>query len=47
MTRSITYAGYLALDELLACQHPLSDQHDEMLLMQTSKTMRDKQTTLP
>lgn len=33
MTRPITYAGYLALDELLACQHPLSDQHDEMLFV--------------
>ena len=26
----ITYAGYLALDDLLAAQHPLSDEHDEM-----------------
>ncbi len=33
MTRPITYAGYLALDELLACQHPLSDQHDAMLFV--------------
>ena len=33
MTRPITYAGYLALDDLLACQHPLSDQHDEMLFV--------------
>jgi len=33
MTRPVTYAGYLALDELLACQHPLSDQHDEMLFV--------------
>ena len=29
----ITYAGYLALDDLLAAQHPLSDQHDEMLFV--------------
>jgi len=29
----ITYAGYLALDDLLATQHPLSDQHDEMLFV--------------
>jgi tryptophan 2,3-dioxygenase len=35
MTRSseMTYAGYLALDDLLAAQHPLSDQHDEMLFV--------------
>jgi tryptophan 2,3-dioxygenase len=30
---SITYSGYLALDDLLAAQHPLSDQHDEMLFV--------------
>jgi tryptophan 2,3-dioxygenase len=29
----ITYSGYLALDDLLAVQHPLSDQHDEMLFV--------------
>jgi len=29
----ITYAGYLALDDLLAAQHPLSDEHDEMLFV--------------
>jgi len=29
----ITYSGYLALDDLLAAQHPLSDQHDEMLFV--------------
>ena len=29
----ITYAGYLALDDLLSTQHPLSDQHDEMLFV--------------
>ena len=29
----ITYAGYLGLDDLLAAQHPLSDQHDEMLFV--------------
>lgn len=29
----ITYAGYLALDELLDCQRPLSDQHDETLFI--------------
>ncbi|MDP1777882.1 MAG: tryptophan 2,3-dioxygenase, partial [Brevundimonas sp.] len=29
----ITYSGYLSLDELLAAQHPLSDEHDEMLFV--------------
>ena len=29
----ITYAGYLALDDLLAAQHPLSSEHDEMLFV--------------
>lgn len=29
----ITYAGYLTLDELLAAQNPLSDEHDEMLFV--------------
>lgn len=29
----MTYAGYLALDQLLAAQHPCSDQHDEMLFV--------------
>ena len=34
MTASdMTYAGYLALDDLLAAQHPQSDQHDEMLFV--------------
>jgi tryptophan 2,3-dioxygenase len=30
---SMTYGGYLALDELLAAQHPISDHHDEMLFV--------------
>ena len=30
---TITYAGYLALDDLLAAQHPISDEHDEMLFV--------------
>lgn len=30
---SITYSGYLALDDLLAAQHPLSEEHDEMLFV--------------
>ncbi len=40
MTQSsdITYAGYLALDDLLSAQHPLSDQHDEMLFVVIHQT---------
>lgn len=34
----ITYSGYLALDDLLAAQHPLSDQHDEMLFVVIHQT---------
>ncbi|REE94824.1 tryptophan 2,3-dioxygenase [Thermomonospora umbrina] len=30
---SLTYASYLALDELLAAQRPRSDEHDEMLFI--------------
>ncbi|HWU94080.1 MAG TPA: tryptophan 2,3-dioxygenase family protein, partial [Sphingomonas sp.] len=33
MTESMTYGRYLALDELLAAQHPLSDRHDELLFI--------------
>jgi len=29
----MTYGRYLALDELLAAQHPLSDRHDELLFI--------------
>ena len=29
----LTYSGYLALDDLLAAQHPLSPEHDEMLFV--------------
>jgi tryptophan 2,3-dioxygenase len=32
-TAAITYASYLALDELLAAQHPTSGEHDEMLFI--------------
>jgi tryptophan 2,3-dioxygenase len=35
---SITYAGYLALDDLLAAQHPLSSEHDEMLFVVIHQT---------
>jgi tryptophan 2,3-dioxygenase len=31
--RPMTYGRYLALDQLLAAQHPLSDQHDELLFI--------------
>lgn len=34
----LTYAGYLALDDLLAAQRPLSDQHDEMLFVVIHQT---------
>lgn len=30
---SMTYARYLALDQLLAAQHPLSERHDELLFI--------------
>jgi tryptophan 2,3-dioxygenase len=30
---ALTYRSYLALDELLAAQRPLSDEHDEMLFV--------------
>ncbi len=32
-TASRTYGSYLCLDELLACQRPATDQHDEMLFV--------------
>lgn len=31
--QDLTYAGYLSLDKLLDCQHPLTDAHDEMLFL--------------
>jgi len=34
----MTYGGYLALGELLAAQHPLSDQHDELLFIVIHQT---------
>ncbi len=30
---SLTYSSYLALDEVLAAQHPRSDEHDELLFI--------------
>ena len=32
-TASMSYGDYLKLDPLLACQQPVSDQHDEMLFI--------------
>lgn len=34
----VTYASYLALDEVLSAQRPLSDQHDEMLFVVIHQT---------
>ncbi|PVX28441.1 tryptophan 2,3-dioxygenase [Sphingomonas pokkalii] len=33
MTEAMTYGRYLALDDLLAAQHPRSDRHDELLFI--------------
>ena len=38
MTDPVTYARYLALDELLACQHPRSECDDEMLFIVIHQT---------
>jgi tryptophan 2,3-dioxygenase len=35
---AITYSSYLALEELLSAQHPISDQHDEMLFVVIHQT---------
>lgn len=34
----VTYASYLALDEILAAQHPHSDRHDELLFIVIHQT---------
>ncbi len=31
--KAVTYSSYLALDELLGCQRPVSDEHDELLFI--------------
>jgi tryptophan 2,3-dioxygenase len=31
--RDLTYSGYLRLDELLSCQSPQTEQHDELLFV--------------
>ena len=36
---SVTYGGYLRLEQLLACQQPLSGRHDEMLFVILHQTM--------
>ncbi|ODP37315.1 tryptophan 2,3-dioxygenase [Sphingomonas turrisvirgatae] len=36
--RSMTYGRYLALDELLNAQHPISDEHDELLFIVIHQT---------
>lgn len=33
MNEPMTYGRYLALDQLLSAQHPLSDRHDELLFI--------------
>ena len=33
MSTEMTYARYLALDDLLSAQHPISDRHDELLFI--------------
>ncbi|MFZ2031673.1 MAG: tryptophan 2,3-dioxygenase [Vitreimonas sp.] len=37
--KTVTYGGYLRLKELLACQRPQSDQHDELLFVILHQTM--------
>jgi tryptophan 2,3-dioxygenase len=38
-TKTVTYGGYLRLKDLLACQQPQSDQHDELLFVILHQTM--------
>lgn len=35
---AVTYSSYLALDDLLAAQHPRSDEHDELLFIVIHQT---------
>lgn len=39
MSEDVTYGGYLRLDQLLSCQTPQSDQHDELLFVILHQTM--------
>jgi tryptophan 2,3-dioxygenase len=38
MSTDVTYASYLALDQLLSAQHPHSDRHDELLFIVIHQT---------
>lgn len=38
MSQTVTYASYLALDDILAAQHPGSDRHDELLFIVIHQT---------
>ena len=38
MATDLTYGRYLALDQLLSAQHPLSEHHDEMLFIVIHQT---------
>jgi len=38
MTDPMTYGRYLALDQLLTAQHPISDEHDELLFIVIHQT---------
>lgn len=39
MSQGVTYQSYLGLDDLLACQRPLTAEHDEMLFVILHQTM--------
>lgn len=39
MPTDVTYGGYLKLRELLACQAPQTDEHDELLFVTLHQTM--------
>jgi len=39
MSESVTYGGYLRLSQLLACQQPQTDEHDELLFVILHQTM--------
>jgi tryptophan 2,3-dioxygenase len=39
MSQSVTYGGYLRLEELLACQQPQTAEHDELLFVILHQTM--------
>ncbi|HSX55891.1 MAG TPA: tryptophan 2,3-dioxygenase [Sphingomonas sp.] len=38
MSDDMTYGRYLALDQLLSAQHPISDEHDELLFIVIHQT---------